>query len=125
MLVEVENMDKVHMPQLPEPGPPLPDSELILRSLLPTSLQAPTMNFIEESDLFNEEELIQDSKKQNIQNQNSKLQGPLTAFQQERKQIKLIEEKEARNEKISDEERERTIRCLMKCMEYQIDGVNQ
>ena len=63
MLVEVENMDKVHLPQLPEPGPPLPDSELILRSLLPTSLQAPTMNFIEESDLFSEEELIQDSKK--------------------------------------------------------------
>ena len=63
MLVEVENMDKVQLPQLPEPGPPLPDSELILRSLLPTSLQAPTMNFIEESDLMNEEELIQDSKK--------------------------------------------------------------
>ena len=38
--------------------------------------------------------------------------------------MKLIEEKEANNEKISDEERERTIRCLMKCMEYQIDGVN-
>ena len=83
------------------------------------------MAFIEESDLISEDDLIQDSKKSSNSDKPQKLQGPLTAFQQERKQLKIIEEKEAKQEPISDEERERTIRCLMKCMEYQIDGVNQ
>ena len=81
LLVEVENMDQIQMPKQAEPGPPLPDSELILRSLLPTSLQAPSMNFIEESDIMNEDELIKDSQKSVGTNQlPKKLQGPLTAY---------------------------------------------
>ena len=107
---------------MPESGPPLPESELILRSLLPTSLKAPTMNFIEETDIENEEDLT--SQAQNI-SKDEKLRGPLTAFQQERKQLKIIEEKEAKKEEITDEERDRTIKCLMKCMEYQLEGVTQ
>ena len=80
------------------------------------------MAFIEESDLNNEEELTQQSYKIDPKD---KLRGPLTAFQQERKQLKIIEEKEEKKENISDEERERTIRCLLKCMEYQMEGVTQ
>ena len=80
------------------------------------------MAFIEESDLNNEEELTKKSQKIDPKD---KLRGPLTAFQQERKQLKIIEEKEEKKENISDEERERTIRCLLKCMEYQMEGVTQ
>lgn len=77
-LVEVENLDKVQMPELPEPGPPLPESELILRSLLPNQLKAPSMVFIEEEDLNNEEDLVRQSQQLPS---NPRLRGPLTAFQ--------------------------------------------
>ena len=63
---------------MPEPGPSLPEDELVLRSLLPNQLKAPSMQFIEEEDLDNEDDLI---KYSNIPPDNPKLRGPLTAYQ--------------------------------------------
>ena len=50
--------------------------------------------------------------------------APLTGFQKERLDKQDYEEEQAKEDAISDEERERTIRCLMKVMNHQLEGVN-
>lgn len=51
--------------------------------------------------------------------------APLTGFQKDRLDKQDFEEEQAKEDAISDEERERTIRCLMKVMNYQLEGVEE
>ena len=84
--------------------------------LLPTQLKAPEYAFIEEEDI-GDDFLLRTSQVGGLP------KAPLTGYQQERLDKHDREEEQAKEDAISDEERERTIRCLMKVMNYQLDGV--
>ena len=85
--------------------------------LLPNQLKAPEMVFIEEEDIADEDQLrasCQELPK-----------APLTGYQKERLTKKDFEVEQAKQDAISPDERERTIRCLLKVMNYQLQGVEE
>ena len=83
--------------------------------LLPTQLKVPEMNFIEEEDLLDEEDLRKSCQELP--------KPPLTGFQKVRINKQVAEEEQAEQDVIPADERERTIRCLLKVMDYEIEGV--
>ena len=52
-------------------------------------------------------------------------QAPLTGFQKDRLNKKAFEKEQAVKDAIGPDERERTIRCLLKVMNYQLAGVEE
>ena len=78
--------------------------------LLPTQLKAPEMVFLEEEDISNEDHLR--SSCQELP------KAPPTGYQKERQTKHIAEEEQAKQDAIPADERERTIRCLLKVMNY-------
>ena len=75
------------------------------------------MAFIEEDDIADENQLrasCQELPK-----------APLTGFQKERLTKRDFEVEQAKQDAITPDERERTIRCLLKVMNYQLQGVEE
>ena len=83
--------------------------------LLPSQLKAPQMAFIEETDIDDEVQLRASCQEMP--------KAPLTGYQKDRLSKRAHEEKQAEQDKVGPDERERTIRCLLKVMKYQLDGV--
>ena len=115
-LVEVVNMDTFNLTLDPNPQKAeLTDHDKMLQMLLPSQLKAPKMAFLDEDDI-NGEDMLRKSTKELPK-------APLTGFQKERLNKKEYEKEQEKIDAIGPEERERTIKCLLKVMNYQLEGV--
>ena len=81
--------------------------------LLPNQLKKPTMNFLEVED---------------IRSLRLPTDPPKTEAQIEREQLEEViraDEESKKWEKVTDEQREKTIKCLFKILEYQLSNVKE
>lgn len=110
-LLEVTHLDNFRHVQIESASKPkLADEDQILHMLLPNTLQAPCMDFISCED---------------ISSLKSEPVAPKTGYQQVRQEKPQIEQKVIEEDRIPEEERQRTIRCLLNIMRHQVSQVDQ
>jgi len=97
-LLEIENIEDIQQE--------ISDTEEILSMLMPNQLKKPSMHFLE----------VEDIRSLRVQ-----AEPPKTEAQIEREQLEEViraDEESKKWEKVTDEQREKTIRCLFKILDY-------
>ena len=106
-IIEVQNIESIPCE--------IPEADDILSMLMPNSLRKATMHFIEVEDLTRLPVALQPQRTQEEQAESQK-QDEL---------IKILDVQEAQGIPVSDEMREKTIKCLMKVLDYELKSAQE